>query len=115
MQSKIRRKAPVVRVSRIRRDPPVRMPTEAELKEVELRKREREKWRAIGGLALFGAGIAAAAVAIGAVTYSKYDPAAAEASAAKFRQCNAGIGGNCVLDRATTYIQRKDGHIAGVD
>lgn len=115
MQSKIRRKNfPVRPPSRIRRDP-VRVPTEAELKQAELSKRERERWRAIGGLALFGAGIAAAAVAIGAVTYSKYDPAAAAASAARFRQCNAGIGGNCVLDGDTIYIQRQKVEIAGID
>jgi len=115
MQSKIRRKAPEVRVSRIRRDPPVRPPTEAELKQVELSKREREKWRTVGGLALFGAGIAAAVIALGAMTYSDYDPAAAAASEARFRQCYAANGGNCVLDGDTIYVEREKVQIAGIE
>ena len=115
MQSKIRRKNfPVRPPSRIRRDP-VRVPTEAELKQAELNKREREKWRTAGGLALFGVGIAAAAVAIGAVTYSHYDPAEAAAKAARFRQCYTGIGDNCVLDGDTIYVKREKVEIAGIE
>lgn len=115
MQSKIRRKNfPVRPPSRIRRDP-VRVPTEAELKQAELKKREREKWRTAGGLALFGVGIAAAAIAVGAVTYSRYDPAEAAASAARFRQCYTGVGDNCVLDGDTIYVQREKLEIAGIE
>jgi endonuclease YncB( thermonuclease family) len=118
MQSKIRRKNVPVAVrppSRIRRDPPPRLPTEAELKAAELRKREREKWRTVAGLALFGAGIAAAAIAIGAVTYSNYDPAKAAADAGRFRQCYTGVGDNCVLDGDTIYVQRAKVEIAGIE
>jgi endonuclease YncB( thermonuclease family) len=118
MQSKIRRKTvrvPARAPSRIRRDPPPRLPTEAELKAAELRKREREKWRTAGGLALFGAGIAAAAIAVGAVTYSSYDPEKAAAEAARFRQCYAGVGDNCVLDGDTIYVHREKVEIAGVE
>jgi hypothetical protein len=108
MQSKIRRKNfPVRPPSRIRRDP-VRVPTEAELKQAEVNKRERERWGAISGLALFGAGIAAAAIAIGAMTYSSYDPAKAAAEASRFRQCYTGVGDNCVLDGDTIYVQREN-------
>lgn len=115
MQSKIRRKNfPVRPPSRIRRDP-VRVPTEAELKQAEVNKRERERWGAISGLALFGAGIAAAAIAIGAMTYSSYDPAKAAAEASRFRQCYTGVGDNCVLDGDTIYVQREKVEIAGVD
>lgn len=115
MQSKIRRKNfPVRPPSRIRRDP-VRVPTEAELKAAELRKRERERWRTVAGLALFGAGIAAAAIAVGAVTYSSYDPAKAAAEASRFRQCYAGVGDNCVLDGDTIYVQRAKVEIAGIE
>ena len=118
MQSKIRRKnvsAPVRRPSRIRRDPPPRLPTEAELKAAEVSKREREKWRTVAGLALFGAGIAAAAIAVGAVTYSNYDPEKAAAEASRFRQCYAGVGDNCVLDGDTIYVQREKVEIAGIE
>ena len=118
MQSKIRRKnVPVAvrRPSRIRRDPPPRLPTEAELKAAELRKRERERWRTVAGLALFGAGIAAAAIAVGAMTYSSYDPEKAAADAARFRQCYTGVGDNCVLDGDTIYVQRAKVEIAGIE
>jgi endonuclease YncB( thermonuclease family) len=91
------------------------MPTEAELKQAELNKRERERWRTIGGLALFGTGIAAAAIAIGAVTYSNHDPAKAAAEAARFRQCYAGVGDNCVLDGDTIYVNREKVEIAEIE
>ena len=60
-------KSVAVRPSRIRRDP-VRVPTEAELKQAEVDKREREKWRAFGGVIFFAAGIAALAVGISVAT-----------------------------------------------
>jgi endonuclease YncB( thermonuclease family) len=115
MQSKIRRKAPAVRVSRIRRDPPVRMPTEAELKQAEVSKREREKWWAFVGVAFFAAGIAAAAVALSAMTTSGYDPAVAAREEARFRQCYNAAGGNCVLDGDTIRVEGEWVDIAGLD
>lgn len=104
-----------VRPSRIRRDP-VRVPTEAELKQAEVTKREREKWRAFIGVILFAAGIAALAVGIGAVTYSRYDPKAAAAEAARFRQCyNAAAGANCVLDGDAIRVGADMVEIAGIE
>jgi endonuclease YncB( thermonuclease family) len=114
MQSKIRRKTAPVRPSRIRRDP-VRVPTEAELKQAEAAKRDREMRGGVAGIALFAAAIAAVIVGVGAATYSKFDPAAAEAEAARFRQCYTGVGANCVLDGDTITIQREQFAIAGIE
>ena len=107
-------KSVAVRPSRIRRDP-VRVPTEAELKQAEVDKREREKWRAFGGVIFFAAGIAALAVGISVATYSRYDPAAAAAEAARFRQCYNGANGNCVLDGDTLRVGGQWLEIAGLD
>jgi endonuclease YncB( thermonuclease family) len=103
-----------LRPSRIRREP-VRVPTEAELKAAEVNKREREKWRAFAGVAFFAAGIAALAVGISAATYSRYDPAAAAAEAARFRQCYNTAEGNCVLDGDTIRYDRQWVEIAGIE
>ena len=107
-------KSVAVRPSRIRRDP-VRVPTEAELKQAEVDKREREKWRAFGGVIFFAAGIAALAIGISVATYSRYDPAAAAAEAARFRQCYNGANGNCVLDGDTLRVGGQWLEIAGLD
>ena len=108
------RKSIAVRPSRIRRDPPPRMPTEAELQQVEAEKRERELWGGVTGVVIFALSIAVVAIAIGAVTYSRMDPAAAARDAARFRQCyNGGI--NCVLDGDTIYFERQKVDIAGIE
>ncbi len=96
-------KSVAVRPSRIRREP-VRVKTPAELQAEEDAAREREKWRTFGGLAFFAVGIAALALATGAITYSSYDPAKAAAEAARFRQCYNGPTGNCVLDGDTIHV-----------
>ena len=103
-----------VRPSRIRRDPPPRMPTEAELQQADAQKRERELWSGVTGVLIFALGIAVVAIAIGAVTYSNLDPAAAAREAARFRQCYNG-GTNCVLDGDTIYFNRQKVEIAGIE
>lgn len=107
-------KSVAVRPSRIRREP-VRVKTPAELQAEADAAREREKWRTFGGLAFFAAGIAALAVGISAMTYSRYDPAAAAAEAAKFRQCYNTAEGNCVLDGDTIRYDRQWVEIAGLE
>ena len=107
-------KSIAVRPSRIRREP-VRVKTPAELQAEADAAREREKWRTFGGLAFFAAGIAALAVGISAMTYSRYDPAAAAAEAAKFRQCYNTSQGNCVLDGDTIRYDRQWADIAGLE
>ena len=98
----------------IRREP-VRVKTPAELQAEADAAREREKWRTFGGLAFFAAGIAALAVGISAMTYSRYDPAAAAAEAARFRQCYNSAEGNCVLDGDTIRYDRQWVEIAGLE
>jgi endonuclease YncB( thermonuclease family) len=108
-------KSVAVRPSRIRREP-VRVKTEAELQKEAADAREREKWRATGGVLFFAAGIAALAVAISVVTYSRYDPKAAAAEAVRFRQCyNAAAGTNCVLDGDTIRVGQQWMDIAGIE
>jgi len=118
MQSKIRRNPGAVRASRIRRDPvrvePVRVMTMSELRRAEAKAREREMWGGLGGVALFGAGIAAAAVVLGVITYSSFDPKTA-VQAARFDQCYAAEGGNCVADGDTIYIHGEKVQIAGIE
>jgi endonuclease YncB( thermonuclease family) len=118
MESKIRRKPVAVRASRIRRDPvrvePVRVMTMSELRRAEAKARDREMWSGVGGVALFGAGIAIASVALGVITFSNSDPTAA-AKAARFEQCYAAEGGNCVADGDTIQIAGEKVQIAGIE
>ena len=118
MQSKIRRKPVAVRKSRIRREPllrePVRILSEAELRKAEARAREREMWGGLAGMVLFAAAIAAAAIAVGVVTFFRSDPKAA-AQAARFEQCYAAEGTNCVVDGDTIYVGGAKVQIAGVE
>ena len=118
MQSKIRRKRVAVRASRIRREPvrlePVREMSAAELRRAEARARDREMWGGVAGMAMFAAAIAAAAVAIGVATFFRYDPNAA-AKAARFEQCYAAEGGNCVVDGDTIYVGGEKMQIAGIE
>ena len=103
-----------MRPSRIRRDPPPRPKTQAELQAEEAAKREKELWNGVTGVLIIALAIAVVAIAIGAVTYSKYDAAAAARDAARFRQCyNGGI--NCVLDGDTIYVDRQKVEIAGIE
>ena len=113
MQSKIRRKPVHVRPSRIRREP-VKLISEAELKKLEARAREREIWSGAAGVVMFAAGIAALAVAIGVLTFFRYDPAAAS-KAARFEQCYAAEGGNCVADGDTIHVGGEKVEIAGME
>jgi endonuclease YncB( thermonuclease family) len=72
-------------------------------------------WKYSRGLSEASSPDPAAAIAIGAMTYSSYDPAKAAAEASRFRQCYTGVGDNCVLDGDTIYVQREKVEIAGVD
>ena len=104
------RKSVAVRPSRIRRDPPARAKTPAELQAEEAAKREQELWGGVTGVVIFALAIAAVAVAIGALTYSRYHPA----SKARFHQCYNG-GADCVLDGDTMYFERQKLDIAGIE
>ena len=118
VQSKIRRKPVALRKSRIRREPllrePVRILSEAELRKAEAKLREREVWSGVAGVLLFGAGIAAAAIAVGVMTFFQDDPAAA-AKAARFEQCYNANGANCVVDGDTIYVGGEKVQIAGIE
>jgi endonuclease YncB( thermonuclease family) len=114
MQSKIRRKPVHVRPSRIRREPPARMPTVAELRRAEVRAREREMWGGVAGVALFGMAIAVLTVAAGILTSFKLDQKTA-AQEARFGQCYSADGGNCVVNGDTIYIGGEKVGIAGIE
>ena len=105
------RKSVAVRPSRIRRDPPARPKTQAELQAEVAAKREQELWGGVTGVVIFALAIAVVAVAIGAVTYSRYHPASAKE---RFHQCYNG-GDDCVLDGDTIYFERQKLDIAGIE
>jgi len=117
MQSKIRRKTVAVRPSRIRRDPVrlenIRPMTKAELEKAEARSRELEIWGGVGGIALFGLGIAALVIVIGTVTMLYVHPAA-PAESTSFDQCYTGNGPNCVVDGNTIHVWGEKVTIAGI-
>jgi endonuclease YncB( thermonuclease family) len=118
MQSKIRRKGVALPKSRIRREPLLRVPerrlSEAELRKAEAKARELEMWGGLGGMLLFGAGVAALAIVIGVATSFRFgadDPA----SAARFEQCYSSDGGSCVSDGDTIYVAGEKVEIAGIE
>lgn len=117
MQSKIRRKTPSGRPSRIRRDPvrleTARPLTKAELEKAEARARELEIWGGVGGIALFGLGIAALVIVIGTVTIF-YERAATPPQSPRFDQCYSADGPNCVLDGDTIRVSGQKVAIAGI-
>lgn len=115
MQSKIRRKPVHIRPSRIRREPPVRMVSAAELRKAEAKAREREMWGGVAGVALFGAAIAVLAIAIGVMTSFKFDAKKAAAEEARFVQCYSADGGNCVANGDTISVGGEKFGIAGIE
>jgi len=118
MQSKIRRKDSAGRPSRIRREPllrePVRVLSAAELRKAETRARDREMWSGLGGMVLFGAGVAALAVVAAVATSFKFG-ATDPAKIARFEQCYNADGGNCVVDGDTIYVAGEKMQIAGIE
>lgn len=115
MHSKIRRKPVHIRPSRIRREPPVRMPSAAELRKAEAKAREQEMWGGVAGVALFGAAIALLAIAIGVMTSFKFDAKKAAAEDARFVQCYSADGGNCVSNGDTISVGGEKVEIAGIE
>jgi endonuclease YncB( thermonuclease family) len=117
MQSKIRRKTPSGRPSRIRRDPVrlevVKPLTKAEIEKAEAKAREREIWGGVAGVALFGLGIAALAIVVATATLVYVSPSASKPSA-RFEQCYAASGPNCVADGATIRVHGEQVTIAGI-
>jgi endonuclease YncB( thermonuclease family) len=120
MHSKIRRKTVAVRPSRIRREP-VRLQniapplSKAELEKAVARSRKLEVWGGVGGVLLFGAGLAVAIVGISAATIFRDSDPAAAAQAARFVQCYSTDGSNCVLDGGTVYVAGEKVAIAGIE
>jgi endonuclease YncB( thermonuclease family) len=116
MHSKIRRRNVPVRPSRIRREP-VRLSetkplSEREVKEAELRARQREVWGGVAGVVSIAIVLAVLMVGISVATIFHEDPAAA-ARDARFVQCYNG-GTNCVLDGDTIYAAGEKIQIAGM-
>lgn len=78
------------------------------------RSDEAETWRGVVGISAIAA-IMVAAIGAGAwVTFSKSDPAA-DAALARFSQCYAAQGPNCVVDGDTIRMSGETIQIAGLD
>ena len=107
-----------VRRSRIRRDPvrieTVRPMTKAEIEKAEARARELEIWGGVGGVVLFGLGIAALTVGISVATIL-YERPDAPAPSARFDQCYTASGPNCVIDGDTIEVAGTKLKIAGIN
>lgn len=103
---------PAARPSRIRRDP-VRRPSEAELKQVEVKSREREMWGGVSGILLFALAFTVLIIGLAVATVLRDDPDAA-ARARHFGQCFNEFGPNCVIDAGTIRVGGETVAIAGM-
>ena len=103
---------PAARPSRIRRDP-VRRPSEAELKKVEVSSREREMWGGVTGILLFAVALAVLIIGVSIATVFRDDPDGA-AHARHFGQCFNEFGPNCVIDAGTIRVAGQTVTIAGM-
>lgn len=91
-----------------------RTPVSAAARPRVRRSDEAETWLGIAGISAIAA-ILVAAIGAGAwVTFSKSDPSEA-AALAKFTQCYAAQGPNCVVDGDTIRMNRETIQIAGLD
>ena len=118
MHSKIRRQTVAGRPSRIRRATVrieiVRPMTKAEIEKAEARARELEIWGGVGGILLFGLGIAALTVGVSVATIL-YERPDAPTPSARFDQCYTASGPNCVVDGDTIKVAGTKITIAGID
>ena len=103
---------PAARPSRIRREP-VRRPSEAELKRVEVSSREREMLGGVTGILIFALALAVLIIGVSIATVFRDDPDAA-ARARHFGQCFNEFGPNCVVDAGTVRIGGQTVAIAGM-
>lgn len=70
-------------------------------------------WGGVTGVLLFAGAIVALVVGVSAATLFSVDPNAA-ARAARFDQCYAAAGGNCVADAGTIHVANQKFRIAGM-
>ena len=91
-----------------------RVPAPAPQKQRIRRSDEAETWRGVAGIGAIAAILVSAIVAGAWVTFKKSDPAA-EAALARFAQCYAADGPNCVVDGGTIRMNRETIQIAGLD
>ena len=91
-----------------------RAPGPASAKPRVRRSDEAETWRGIAGIGAIAAILVAAIGAAAWVTVTRSDPAA-EAALARFTQCYAAQGPNCVVDGDTISMSRETVQIAGLD
>jgi endonuclease YncB( thermonuclease family) len=99
----------VVKPSRIRRDP---LP--AQPRSRVRRSDQAETVAGVAGIVAIAAVVVAVIISIAWVTYSKLDPSAA-AAAARFTQCYAADGPNCVVDGDTISVGKETVQIAALD
>ena len=97
------------RPSRIRREP---VPLAQREVEPKPESPEREIWRGVAGVALFGAACAALIVGFSDITSFRRDPGPPPA---EFGHCYNHSGPNCVLDGDTIYLAGAKVEIAGLD
>jgi micrococcal nuclease len=98
-----------VRPSRIRRDPvPIAAPRPVRPSSPEL-----DKWMGAAGILAVAIALAVAILGLSAVTLFRGDPMAGQA--ARFSQCYAADGPNCVLDGDTIYVGGEKVAIAGLE
>ena len=88
--------------------------TEREVKEAEIRARQREVWGGVAGVVAIAVVLCTVTVGIAAATFSKADPAAA-ARALQFGQCYNSDRTNCVIDGDTIYAGGEKLQIAGIE
>lgn len=100
-------------VSRIRRDPVVRL-SEVDIAKADASKREREMWGGVTGVVLFAAAIFVLVIGAAVATVLRDDPDA-EAKARYFGQCYNAFGPNCVIDANTIRAGGETVRIAGME
>jgi endonuclease YncB( thermonuclease family) len=105
---------PAARPSRIRREPVALNANVPAKPQRPLNYRERELFFGIAGILIFGTLIAAGVIALSIFTVFHDDPEA-DARAARFNQCYAAAGPNCVLDGDTIYVGGERVEIAGME